>query len=67
TKMVRDLVHYPLATVAPNENLESVMEKFNQTKYWNLPVLDGEKYVGFVSKSKLFNAYREKLLYFSEE
>lgn len=67
TKMVRDLVHYPLASVAPDENLESVMEKFNQTKYWNLPVLDGEKYVGFISKSKLFNAYREKLLHFSEE
>ena len=64
---VEDLMFYPKESVAPNENLESVMEKFNETNYWNLPVLENGQYIGFISKSKLFNAYREKLLYFSEE
>jgi CIC family chloride channel protein len=32
-----------------------------------LPVIDGNKYIGFVSKAKLFNAYRKELLHFSEE
>jgi len=43
------------------------MNKFNKTKYWNLPVLENQKYIGFISKSKLFNAYREKLIYNSED
>ncbi len=64
---VEDLMYMPLCSVAPDENLESVMQKFKQTKYWNLPVLDNGKYIGFISKSKLFNAYREKLLDNTEE
>ena len=64
---VENLLFKPLASISPEENLESVMEKFTKTKYWNLPVLDNGKYVGFISKSKLFNAYREMLLFFSEE
>ncbi len=64
---VENLMYKPLVSVFPEENLESVMDKFTQTKYWNLPVLEGDKYVGFISKSKLFNAYRKMLLYFSEE
>ena len=67
TIFVENLMFKPLAAVSPEENLESVMEKFEQTKYWNLPVLDNGKYVGFISKSKLFNAYRSQLLYVSEE
>ena len=67
TKQVKDIMHYPLAWISPDEHLEKVMKKFDNTKYWNLPVLIDGKYIGFVSKSKLFNAYREKLLYFSEE
>ncbi len=64
---VENLMFKPLASVSPNENLESVMNKFTETNYWNLPVLNNGIYVGFISKSKLFNAYREMLLYFSEE
>lgn len=67
TIFVENLMFMPLASVDPKESLESVMEKFTQTKYWNLPVLEDGKYVGFISKSKLFNAYRELLIYFSED
>ena len=41
---------------------------FDDTKAWNLPVVDAEnKYLGFVSKSKIFNSYREVLVHFSED
>ena len=44
------------------EKMESVMTKFEFTGAWNLPVVDGNgKYLGFVSKSKIFSAYREQL------
>lgn len=45
-----------------NEKMDSVMNKFEKTGAWNLPVVDEYRtYLGFVSKSKIFSAYREQL------
>ena len=50
------------AYVYIDEKMDSVMKKFEQTEAWNLPVVDHERtYIGFVSKSKIFSAYREQL------
>lgn len=50
------------AYVYVDEKMDSVMRKFEQTEAWNLPVVDHERsYIGFVSKSKIFSAYREQL------
>ena len=54
--------------VHPDEPMDSVMRKFGKTGAWNLPVVDRDRrYVGFVSKSKIFNAYREELKDFSQD
>lgn len=45
-----------------SESMESVMKKFEYTGAWNLPVVNENGiYLGFVSKSKIFSAYREQL------
>ena len=50
------------AYVYVDEKMDSVMKKFETTGAWNLPVVDHDRtYVGFVSKSKIFSAYREQL------
>ena len=50
------------AIVYYDEKMESVMNKFELTQAWNLPVVDrNNKYLGFVSKSKIFSSYREQL------
>jgi CIC family chloride channel protein len=50
------------AYVYIDEKMDSVMNKFEKTQAWNLPVVDHERtYVGFVSKSKIFSAYRDQL------
>ena len=50
------------------DSMEKVMQTFDDTNAWNLPVVDTEgKYIGFVSKSKIFNSYREVLVHFSED
>ena len=61
TIFVNSLMHTPPANVSPHENMQSVMQKFESTGAWNLPVLDDGKYVGFLSKSRIFNTYRNKL------
>ena len=54
--------------VYAEENMESVMRKFEKTGAWNLPVVDSDRrYIGFVSKAKIFNAYREELKDFSQD
>lgn len=50
------------AYVYIDDKMDSVMIKFEQTGAWNLPVVDHDRtYIGFVSKSKIFSAYREQL------
>jgi chloride channel protein, CIC family len=45
-----------------------VMDIFEDTGTWYLPVVDDNKvYLGFCSKSKVFNSYRHVLVHFSEE
>jgi len=65
--MVSDLMVTPPALVHPGEPMSSVMEKFEETGAWNLPVTEQEKYIGFVSKARVFNLYRKLLVQFSEE
>ena len=58
----------PPARVLINDSMDIVMRKFDDTKAWNLPVVDeGGKYMGFISKSKIFNNYRQVLVEFSAE
>lgn len=48
--------------VYADEKMDSVMKKFEKTDAWNLPVVDEFRtYIGFVSKSKIFSAYRNQL------
>ena len=54
--------------VFPGEPMDSVMRKFEKTGAWNLPmVTEDRQYLGFLSKSKIFNAYREELKDFSQD
>ena len=56
------------AKIFDTDGMEQVMQTFDDTKAWNLPVVDEEgRYQGFVSKSKIFNSYRQVLVHFSED
>lgn len=44
------------------DRMSTIMKKFQETDAWNLPVVEDDRYIGFVSKSKLLTAYRQKLI-----
>ncbi|NCT09066.1 MAG: chloride channel protein [Flavobacteriia bacterium] len=44
------------------DNVSTVIQKFQRTEAWNLPVVKEGAYIGFISKSKLLTAYRNKLI-----
>lgn len=62
TVHIRDLMHSPPEILLSTENMQKAMEKFESSGAWNLPVIENGKYQGFVSKSRIFNAYRKKLI-----
>ncbi len=65
---VSQLMTSPAAILRFDMPMEKVMESFEDTGAWNLPVVDADRhYLGFVSKSKIFNSYRHVLVHFSEE
>ena len=65
---VGQLMTSPAAVLSFDLPMEKVMEVFEDTGAWNLPVVDQDRrYLGFVSKSKIFNSYRHVLVHFSEE
>ena len=55
--------------VYEDEGMDSVMKKFETTSAWNLPVVrrSDRSYIGFVSKSKIFSAYRDELKIVSQD
>jgi len=65
---VGQLMTSPAAVLRNDMPMDKVMEIFEDTGAWNLPVVDAKRrYLGFVSKSKIFNSYRHVLVHFSEE
>ncbi|MBR2104620.1 MAG: chloride channel protein, partial [Bacteroidales bacterium] len=65
---VRDLVFRPDYTVRIDESMESVVTKFSHSDKYNIAVLDqNNKYLGFVSRAKIFSIYRRMSRQLSEE
>jgi CIC family chloride channel protein len=68
TKHVYNYMHTAPEYIYPGEPMDSVMRKFEKTGAWNLPVIGEDRtYQGFLSKSKIFSAYREELKDFSQD
>lgn len=58
---ISSIMRDPPAFISSKSTMQSVMNTFEMSGAWNLPVIDDGKYVGFVSKSRIFNTYRTKL------
>ncbi|MEN3323542.1 chloride channel protein [Mariniflexile soesokkakense] len=48
------------------DKMTDIMQKFQDSSAWNLPVIKNGEYVGFISKSKLLTAYRRQLINFTK-
>ncbi len=64
------IMHYmiqPPDKILLHEQLQSVLSRFEENHTWMLPVVDKEnRYQGFISKSRILNAYREQLVKISQ-
>ncbi|MDE5573748.1 MAG: chloride channel protein, partial [Muribaculaceae bacterium] len=64
---VEKFMSAPPGKIEVGQSMESVMKTFDSTGAWNLPVVESGRYVGFVSKSKIFNSYRRVIRHYSED
>ena len=69
-KWSTSIMHYmiqPPDKVHEHEMIQSIMPRFEQSNTWMLPVIDKQNhYLGFISKSRILNAYREALVNVSQ-
>ena len=69
-KWGRSITHYmiqPPYRILEHEMVQSIMPRFEQTHTWMLPVVDKDnRYLGFISKSRILDAYREALVKISQ-
>ncbi len=64
---ISEFVFKPLATVSPEDSMEEVANKFNKSRNFTMPVIQDEKYLGFVSRANVYSAYRKLLKDFSDD
>lgn len=59
---VKDLMNVPPAIAYQEETVLQLIKKFEDHHIWNIPVMNDNRYVGFISKSGLLSKYREQLM-----
>ena len=64
---VDELMYMPEPLVEPDESMEEIALKFQESGNYNLPVIKNGKYLGFVSRARVFSQYRKLLREFSDE
>ncbi|MBO7378744.1 MAG: chloride channel protein [Bacteroidales bacterium] len=65
---VEDIMIGPLARIRPEMNMAEVMNLFDNTNAWSLPLIDQSgRYLGMLSKSHIFRNYRALLKSFCED
>lgn len=69
-KWGRSITHYmiqPPYKILEHEQVQSILPHFEANRTWMLPVVDrSNRYLGFISKSRILNAYREALVRISQ-
>ena len=61
TMKISEIMDTEIDTVNLDDNLLKVMKQFETAKSWNIVVVDGNKYIGIVSKSNIMNHYRQMI------
>ena len=63
---VRDLMFMPEQIIDPSDTMEEIAKKFEISNRYNIVVIDKGKYMGFISRAKLYSSYRKLMEDFSE-
>ncbi len=60
--LIKDLMYMPKFYIKPNDSMDIVAQKFETSGRFNLAVIDNGKYIGFISRAKVFTNYRKQMI-----
>ncbi|NOU46514.1 MAG: chloride channel protein [Bacteroidales bacterium] len=64
---IENIMVMPTFTIAPNESMEEVARKFQESGKYNIVVVQDGKYIGYISRANVFSTYRKKLSEVSDD
>ncbi len=59
--LVDEIMNRNVVAVSPEDDLQDILRKFDEIRSWSLPVIQGEKFLGLISKATLLDHYRKEL------
>lgn len=62
TVTAKEVMRKPTMVIDVNDDIFAIMNKFEESGQWNLPVVEADTYIGFLSKSTILDRYRSQLL-----
>ena len=62
---ITELMYMPEYFIDPNDSMEMVTKKFEISGRYNLAVLENGKYLGFISRARVFTRYRKQIIHVS--
>lgn len=64
---IQQMMKAPPAVIYPENQPLDILQTFDDTAMWNLPVVDhDQKFIGFISKSTILTSYRQLLKEYSD-
>ena len=62
TVKISELMYMPEFSIDPNDSMEIVTAKFESSGRYNLAVIENGKYIGFISRARVFTRYRKQII-----
>ncbi len=59
--LLENIMVKPQYVIDPGESMESIVKKFDESHKYNIPVVKDGKYIGYLSRAKVFTTYQETL------
>ena len=59
---ISELMYMPEYHIDPNDSMEIVANKFETSGRYNLAVIEDGKYLGFISRARVFTRYRKEII-----
>ncbi|MBN2806260.1 MAG: chloride channel protein [Prolixibacteraceae bacterium] len=64
---LKELMYMPEHWISPRDSMDEVVKKFEESGRFNLAVIKDGKYLGFISRAKVFTNYREHVAHLSHD
>ena len=61
------IMYMPEHFISPTDSMEEVAEKFESSGRFNIAVIDDGKYLGFISRARVFSSYRKNVRHLSHD